>query len=149
MPLNVGVSSVELTEQLQVFVTASVGVVGFEPSVDYGGAISTASVPEPDQQRVSGTVGPGAGDEKQVILGTGLSAGDLPTTILVTFAIDEGPAAGEQEQVEVEVTLDDPNGGNGGNGDNGDDDGLSGRDVALAVAGVGGAAFAAQRFLRR
>ena len=136
MPLNVGVVNVELTEDLDVLVTASVSVVGFEPSVDYGGALSTSSVPEPDQQRVSGTVGPGAGDEKQVILGTGLSAGDLPTTILVTFAIDEGPAAGEQEQVEVEVTR-------------GDDDGLSGRDAALAVAGVGGAAFAAQRFLRR
>jgi len=108
MPLNVGVASVELTEQLRVFVTASVGVVGFEPSVDYGGALSTASVPEPDQQRVSGTVGPGAGDEIQTVLGTGLTESDLPETILVTFAIDEGPAAGEQEQVEVELSMDDP-----------------------------------------
>ena len=108
MPLNVGVSSVELTEQLQLSVTASVYVVGFEPSVDYGGALSTSLVPEPDYQRVSGTVGPGAGDRIEAVLGTGLTESDLPETIGVTFAIDEGPAAGEQEQVEVELSMDDP-----------------------------------------
>jgi len=110
MPLNVGVVSVELTEGLDVLVTASVGVVGFEPSVDYGGAISTSSVPEPDQQNVSGTVGPGAGDEIQAVLETGLTEDDLPTTAFVTFAIDEGPGAGTQDQVEVELSMDDPGG---------------------------------------
>ena len=140
MSLNIGVADVELNDDMTLDILVGVSATGFSPPLSYTGAVSTADVPDPGATEIYGEVSPGAGEEHLVTLPTGYSEDDLPAEVLVTAALDDGTQ--EQVRVEIDQKGEMPT-------DPGDDDGLSARDVALAVAGVGGAAFAAQRFLRR
>jgi len=131
MSLVVSIPSVNLTGGNELEVLVSVSVEGQTTPISYTGAVTTASVPEPDDASIEGEVGMGQGEEHLVTLGTGLSDDGLPAEVLVTAALDDGT----QEQVWVEI---DP-----GNGD-----GLSAGDIAIATVGVAGLAFGVSRLNR-
>lgn len=97
MPIDIEVVDVELVDNNDVRITTD--LTSSDGSISYGGAVSTADTPAPDNTRISGSV---SGTETvEVTLGTGLEDDDLPEEILVTVALDEGPARGYQQQVDV------------------------------------------------
>lgn len=136
MSLNIGVASVDLTDDYRLRVVVGVSVTGFTSSVDYSGAISVANAPQSDNVEIEGTVGTGAGDEHVVTLDAGLHGDDLPTEVLITAALDDGTQ--EQATVRVEPAVDDDE-----EERRRDVGGITGTDVAALVgaAAISGAAF--------